>query len=109
MSEKRNEAIVKRSINEWGYDINLNQANEELGELLVAINHYRRGRIRSKDVIEEIADVSLILDLITEVIANQKDMAAIVIKKNIAQVKQQKIDRLEIRLDANNDTLLPSL
>ena len=40
------------------------QLTEEVGELLVALSHHRRERVTKTAVIEEIADVSLIMELI---------------------------------------------
>jgi len=41
-------------------------ASEEMGELLTAMNHYRRGRIGRARMLEEVADVMLAARLITE-------------------------------------------
>lgn len=42
-----------------GYEVNKNHLEEEMGELLVAIHHLRRGREPDEKVLEEAADVVL--------------------------------------------------
>ena len=45
----------------YGKDKQIEMAIEEMGELLVAINHYKRGRVGIEAVQEEIADVKIAL------------------------------------------------
>ena len=45
----------------YGDNYLIDLAIEEMGELIVAINHYRRKRVEAKAVQEEIADVMLAL------------------------------------------------
>ena len=41
----------------WGVCAQENMLQEECGELIVAVNHYRRGRVPPTKLLEEIADV----------------------------------------------------
>jgi len=50
---------LKRARNVHGDRELIDHAIEEMGELIVAINHYRRGRVEVGAVQEEIADVML--------------------------------------------------
>ena len=43
----------------YGDNYLIDLAIEEMGELIVALNHYRRNRAETKEVQEEIADVML--------------------------------------------------
>lgn len=53
------EAAVKK----WGLDAQLLQTQEEAAELIVAISHFRRGRVNSKkEVLEELADMKIMLE-----------------------------------------------
>lgn len=49
--------ICKRAVDTYGKESQINQAFEEMGELIVAINHWRRGKATKADVFSEIADV----------------------------------------------------
>jgi phosphoribosyl-ATP pyrophosphohydrolase len=49
-------------VSNWGIRDQQDMAQEECGELIVAINHERRGRVPSEKVLEEIADVIFMCD-----------------------------------------------
>ena len=60
----KNALIKARKVYGDNYLIDL--AIEEMGELIVAINHYRRNRAEAKEVQEEIADVMLAMKELQE-------------------------------------------
>jgi len=66
MAEFFKKIIFKKAKSFWGADIQLNMLVEELGELIVAIMHYKRHNRPETidDIKEEIADVTLMLDQI---------------------------------------------
>ena len=51
--------IYANAIMEFGVDAQIDMLHEEVGELLSAINKYKRGRVGNEDVITEIADVMI--------------------------------------------------
>lgn len=51
--------IFSQAIQRWGNYAQVMQAIEEMGELIVALNQYRRGRVDIEDVQTEIADVMI--------------------------------------------------
>jgi len=54
--------IVKEAIQVYGQEKQFHQCVEELGELIVAINHYLRNKPEArKEVAEELADVKLMI------------------------------------------------
>lgn len=53
--------ICSLAIVTWGADAQLNHVVEELNELGVAVNHWRRGRIDRNEVLEEMADVTIMI------------------------------------------------
>lgn len=61
---------------------------EEMGELLAAINQFRRNRIPRTIVIEEIADVTIMIE----------QMSIIFGETEVAQMIERKLGRLEQRL-----------
>ena len=55
----------KNAIKYWGKELQLGMLTEEVSELMIAINRYRRGRETNKNKIaEEIADVKIMLEQI---------------------------------------------
>lgn len=59
--KKINDKILLKKIEKEGRDEQINQAIEECGELAVAINHFRRGKIKISQLLEEIADVRIMI------------------------------------------------
>jgi NTP pyrophosphatase (non-canonical NTP hydrolase) len=51
------QSAIQAAVNTWGVDAQLDLLQEECAELIVAINHFRRGRVGPEKVAEEIADV----------------------------------------------------
>jgi len=91
--------LLKRVVEVYGQDAQLNQLIEELAELIVAIQHLRRDRIGWDKVAEECADVRIMISQIGT-IANMGDAMAI--------HETAKLERLEARLNKHleekNDT-----
>lgn len=54
---EKQEKLCEKAIKTFGAEDQINMVTEECGELLSALNKYRRGRIGKDDVITEIADV----------------------------------------------------
>ena len=57
---KHREIYVK-TLNKWGAQAQYNQAIEECAELIVALQHFSRGKIDQDVVISELADVFLMV------------------------------------------------
>lgn len=49
--------VLSQALKKWGNEAQVHQAVEEMGELIVALHHYRRGRVTKQAVQTEIADV----------------------------------------------------
>lgn len=60
--------VFERAALNISVEDNLNQLQEECAELIVAVNHYRRGRITLMELAEEIADVYLMSSVIEELL-----------------------------------------
>lgn len=77
MQEEHKE-LINQSALFWGRQAQFDQLHEELGELIVALNHYKRNRCTLKDVAVEIADVRLMLNAIQIVLGiDENEYAAI--------------------------------
>lgn len=54
--------LLKRAVDEYGIDAQVLQAFEEMGELMSALNKLKRKRCKVEAVIDELADVSIMID-----------------------------------------------
>ena len=57
--------IYLKTIKKWGKEAQYDQMTEECAELITALQHFRRGKINQQAVIDEIADVTLMLGQLT--------------------------------------------
>ena len=80
--------LLQKAINVYGAVAQTDMAIEEMGELIVAINHYRRGRVGMDAVEEEIADVMIMM----------KQLAMIYGEAGVEIFSEKKMQRLEQRL-----------
>lgn len=81
--------ILSKAVSAWGIVAQTDLAIEEMGELIVAINHYRRGRVGIDAVQEEIADVLIAMHQMTMMYG----------ANGVKDIFNQKIERLERRLN----------
>ena len=58
--------IYRNALESFGYDKQIFMLVEECGELLSAINKLNRGRISNEEVLDELADVSIMVEQIAE-------------------------------------------
>ena len=83
------EELYIEALAKWGPIAQKDMALEELGELIVALQHCWRGRATHDDVIEEIADVYIMCD----------QMSIIFGKDKVQAKKLEKLIRLQKRLN----------
>ena len=62
MEKNLKEKIYEEISNQWDFNKQAMMVAEECGELVVALSHYTRGRGHSVEVIEELADVSIMIE-----------------------------------------------
>ncbi|MEZ4599200.1 MAG: antitoxin [Syntrophotaleaceae bacterium] len=55
------EAVYRATLTKWGEEAQYDQAVEECAELIAALKHYKRDKIGPEQVIEELADVALMV------------------------------------------------
>lgn len=72
----------------YGNEKQTELAIEEMGELLVAINHHKRGRVDVSAVQEEIADVKIAMD----------QLAMIYGEEGVSEFEKKKLERLKGRI-----------
>ncbi len=81
------EEIYQATIAKWGEDAQYDQAVEECAELITALKHYRRGKIDKQALVEELADVTLMLGQLSWMFGQQQVDEAI-------ERKLAKLDKL---------------
>lgn len=82
--------LLKAAVDKWGSSPQIDMLVEECGELIVDLQHYKRGRVAWDKIAEELADVRIMMGQI-ELIAN---IGALVDAKENGKLK-----RLEQRLE----------
>lgn len=91
------EEVLQGALDHFGLDFQLKMATEECAELIVAINHWDRGRVGPEKIAEELADV---LILINELVIGLTgpDMVNKFLKEKIDRLRK----RVQNRLDGEN-------
>ena len=90
--------LLKKAIDQYGPAIQISTAMEEMGELIAALNRtFFRGRDDLFGVIEEIADVEIMLSQLRILVGTEK----------VSEIKLAKLERLAARLngESKNETL----
>lgn len=65
MSITDRKKIYNDAIEKWGIGPQLNQIVEECAEMIVAVNHFKRGRIGLTELTSELADITIMSEQIT--------------------------------------------
>lgn len=85
----KNQELYKKAIETWGKDAQTGVAIEELAELIVAIQHFRRGKADKTAVLSEIADVEIMCEQLKLIFDDAGE---------VNKIKETKIDKLTKRL-----------
>lgn len=89
MEKNERKKLYQKAIDTWGIDAQRYMLFEELGELVTAIAQENRGRVSKKDIITELADVSIMCE----------QMALFFGYDEYEKEKEFKLDRLKKRLE----------
>ena len=82
-----NERLYQATLDKWGEDAQYDQAVEECAELIAALKHFRRGKVDRQAVIDELADVTLMLGQLTWMFGTE------LVEKSV-QKKLEKLNKL---------------
>ena len=77
----------KKTVDKWGEEAQYDQMIEECAELIVALKHLKRGKIDRQEVINELADVTLMVGQLTWMLGEEEVNSAI-------EEKLQKLEKL---------------
>lgn len=89
MEKEKRIGLYQKALSKWGETAQSNMVYEEVGELLTALARYKRGRANYKDVITELADVSIMIE----------QMATLFGYEDFEEEKEYKLNRIKERLE----------
>ena len=104
MTKKERFEIYKEAEDLWGIVAQYDQAIEEMGELIVAINKYKRkclyGEFKNnqaveENLVEELADVSMCLEQLISYVG--EDKVKIMLDNKMAKLQGQIIKMREVK------------
>lgn len=81
--------LYRKAIESWGIEAQVFMVMEEVGEMLNALAKANRGRSTSKEIITELADVSIMME----------QMASYFGWEEFEKEKEYKLERLKERLE----------
>ena len=76
--------IYARTISKWGEKAQYDQAIEECAELIVSLQHFARGKVDKATVVNELADVYLMVGQLTYMFG--EDQLSESVEKKIAKL-----------------------
>ena len=96
--------LYKLAVDSWGIDPQINMVTEELGELIVAIQKWKRKPCERTvhDIASEVADVEFMLGQLHYMMDNYIERKYSV---HLDEERKYKRNRLKIRLKVNDDDL----
>ena len=74
------DAIYRATLAKWGEDGQYDQAVEECAELITVLKHFRRGKTDAAAVINELADVTLMVGQLSYMFGEAEVQKAIGVK-----------------------------
>ena len=84
--------IYAKTISKWGEAAQYDQAIEECAELIVTLQHFARGKVDKDTVVNELADVFLMVGQLTYMFGEDRLSAAV----------EQKIAKLHLLLEEDS-------
>ena len=92
MDIMRYREIYQRTIEKWGEEAQCDQAVEECAELIATLKHYRRDKVDSQAVVDEIADVFLMVGQLIYMFDEEK----------VSDAVQSKLAKLQHLIDSKD-------
>ncbi len=74
---KRYHPIYRATLAKWGEEAQYDQTVEECAELITALKHYKREKIDQERVIDELADVALMVGQLSFMFGEERVQKAI--------------------------------
>ena len=86
------EQLYQATLDKWGTDAQYDQMVEECAELIIALKHFRRGKVSEQVVIDELADVTLMLGQLSWMFGPEQ----------VNEAVQKKLQKLNTLLESPN-------
>lgn len=74
------QAIYRETLQKWGTEAQYDQAIEECAELIAALKHFKRNKVSEKEIISELADVTLMIGQLSWMFGQDKVDVAVLEK-----------------------------
>lgn len=91
--DEQDRETFQEAVDVWGIDAQVDMAEEEAAEFVVASKHYARGKADLDAVIDELADLRIMSEQLTEFVGRDRVEARV----------DEKMERLRERLENGHD------
>ena len=89
MNKQKRLEIYNTATEKWGWESQREMIYEECGELITAVARHKRGRATREDIITELADVSIMVEQLAQLLGYE----------DYEKEKDRKLERLEEKLN----------
>lgn len=87
------EPVFRATLTKWGEEAQYDQAVEECAELIAALKHFKRQRIGREQLIDELADVALMVGQLSWMLGEE----------TVSRAMERKLAKLQGLLDAESE------
>lgn len=91
-------SVYRKAVKAWGVDNQAMMVAEECCELVTAMSQFLRGRVPTMAVVEEIADVQIMLRQAMEILALRTGRDVSSIEEMVDVMQHAKVSRLQLLL-----------
>lgn len=88
MNKEKRLEIYNTAVEKWGWEAQREMIYEECGELITAVARHKRGRATKEDIITELADVSIMVEQLAQLLGYE----------DYEKEKDRKLERLKDKL-----------
>ena len=71
------EQIYQATLDKWGEEAQYDQAVEECAELITALKHFKRDKVDEQQIVDELADVALMVGQLSFMLGEERVERAI--------------------------------
>lgn len=89
----RGRDVYQEAVDKWGEASQVDMAIEEMAELILALQHFKRGRVGVEAIVTEVADVRIMM----------RQLSRILPPASVYAEESRKLQRLERHLDGIED------
>lgn len=86
--------LYRATVKKWGEEAQYDQAVEECAELIASLKHYKRNKVEVDRIVDELADVTLMIGQLTWMFGQEK----------VDQAIERKLEKLQTLLEESEPT-----